>query len=280
MTDIGIINPGEMGISIAASLASNGHRVYWASDGRSQSSRQRAAQHQLIDLGSLDALCSRSEIIVSVCPPHAAAAVARAVIESGFRGLFCDGNAISPAKAGAIDEALAQAGINFVDGSIIGPPAWEAGGTRFYLSGPDAQNIAGLFAGSLTDAIVIGAEIGKASALKMTFAAQTKGFSALICAINAAAQQLGVRADLEREWAIRDPEASEATGRRIRGVTAKAWRFSGEMREIAETMELAGLPPGFFHAAHEVYERMAHFKDAESLPAVEQVLAALAADDS
>lgn len=275
MSNVGIINPGGMGISIAASMRVAGHEVHWASAGRSGASIQRASEQQLVDVESLAELYASCEIIVCVCPPHAAESAAESVIAAGFRGLYCDGNAISPRKAIAIGKVLSEAGIEFVDGSIIGPPAWKAGSTRFYLSGAAAQGIAALFNGTVTDAIVIGSEIGRASALKMVFAARTKGTTALVSAILATAESLGVRADLEREWSLRDPDSVAATGNRVRGVTDKAWRFAGEMEEIAETFEIAGLPNGFFEAAHDVYQRMSHFKGADELPELGQVLSSL-----
>lgn len=280
MSKVGIINPGAMGISIAASAQAGGHEVYWASAGRSADTRQRAEERNLLELESLAELCAVCEVMLCVCPPHAAAAVAQSVIDAGFCGLYCDGNAIAPRQTLRIGERLGAAGIDFVDGSIIGPPAWKAGSTRFYLSGSSAAQIARLFKGTVTEAVVIGGEIGKASALKMVFAAQTKGFTALLSAIQGAAEQLGVRADLDREWARRDPDVAAQRVNQVRGVTGKAWRFAGEMQEIAATFESAGMPPGFFEAAHEVYQRLAPFKDAEELPALENVLAALiAADD-
>ncbi len=278
MTKVGILHTGAMGISIAASAKSAGHDVYWVSAGRSEDSRQRANEQGLLEVETLDELCSTCEIILCVCPPHAAEDVAQQVIDAGFTGLYCDGNAISPKKSQAIGEKLTHAGIDFVDGSIIGPPAWKANTTRFYLSGKSADRVSALFDGSVTDAIVIGDEIGRASALKMVFAAQTKGFTALLCAIQATAEKLGVRDDLDNEWARRDPESVEQTQNRVRGVTAKAWRFAGEMQEIADTFEIAGLPNDFFLGAYEVYERIADFKDAEDTPELIDILQALMDD--
>lgn len=275
MSKVGIINPGAMGISIAASARAGGHEVYWASAGRSADTRQRAEAHNLLEVESLTELCAACEVILCVCPPHAAASVADAVINAGFDGMYCDGNAIAPGQALKIGERLTGAGIEFVDGSIIGPPAWKVGATRFYLSGPSAGQIADLFDGTLTEAIAIGGEIGKSSALKMVFAAQTKGFTALLSAIQGAAEALGVRDELDREWARRDPDVAKQRVNQVRGVTEKAWRFAGEMQEIAATFESAGMPPGFFEAAHDVYQRMARFKDAEEPPELEAVLAAL-----
>ncbi|MCY3799473.1 MAG: DUF1932 domain-containing protein [Chloroflexi bacterium] len=275
MSRVGIINPGAMGISIAASARAAGHDVYWSSAGRSEATRQRAEEQNLLALASLNDLCASCDVIICVCPPHAAQSVAEAVIDAGFRGLYCDGNAIAPQKAQAIGARLATAGIDFVDGSIIGPPAWKAGATRFYLSGSSAEQIAELFNNTVTEAIVIGDEIGKASALKMAFAALTKGSTALLSAIYGTADQLGVRDDLEREWAMRDSDSVAQRRNQVRNVTEKAWRFAGEMQEIAATFESAGMPPGFFVAAHDVYERMAQFKDAENPPEIEVILGAL-----
>ena len=275
MSRMGLLHPGAMGVSIAASAQTAGHDVYWSAAGRSQASRQRAAAQNLIEVDSLAALCRACDVIVAVCPPHAAEDAAQAAMEAGFQGLYCDGNAISPRKAQSIGTKLTAAGIDFVDGSIVGPPAWKAGTTRFYLSGGAADRAAKLFAGSLTEAMVIGEDIGRASALKMVFAAQTKGFAALLAAIQATAEALGVREDLAREWGFRDPNETAQTQRRVRNVTAKAWRFAGEMDEIAETFDMAGIPSGFFAAAAEVYARLADFKDVDETPPLEKTLAAL-----
>ena len=275
MAKVGILHPGLMGISMAVSVQSAGNEVYWVSAGRSNDSRARAEEHNLNEVETLSELCEICEIILSVCPPHGAEDLANDVIKAGFSGLYCDGNAISPQKAQRIGETLKAAGIELVDGSIIGPPAWEANATRLYLSGQSAQKVADLFEGSVTNAIVIGDDIGRASALKMVFAAQTKGFTALLCAIQATAEKLGVRDDLDAEWTRRDPKSVEKNRNQVRGVTAKAWRFTGEMQEIADTFGGAGLPNGFFLSALEVYERITHFKDADETPELMDVLEAL-----
>lgn len=278
MSAVGIIHPGAMGISIAASAQAAGHAVYWASAGRSAATRLRAEERNLLDIDTVARICKRCDVIICVCPPHAAETVAESVREAGFAGLYCDGNAIAPQKARRIGERMRAAGSDFVDGGIIGPPAWEKGATRFYLSGRSAPQIASLFEGSLTEAIVIGDEVGRASALKMVFAAQTKGTTALLSAVQAAAEAMGVRGDLDGEWARRLPDAPATREKQVRTVTAKAWRFTGEMQEIAATFSEAGLPDGFHLAAYEVYRRMAGFKDVEATPALDDVLAALLND--
>ena len=83
--------------------------------------------------------------------------------------------------------------------------------------------------------------------------------------------------DLERQWERSWPGFAEQTVDRVRGVTAKAWRFAGEMEEISTTLDEAGLPGGFHAAAADLYRRIAGFRDAPSTPSLEEVLAALLA---
>ena len=273
--NVGILHPGAMGISVAASAKNSGNTVYWASAGRSADSRRRAEEHGLSEVETLADLCATCEAILSVCPPGAAEDVARDVLAQGFTGLYLDANAIAPGRAVRIGEAMTAAGATFVDGGIIGGPAWEPGRTWLYLSGAEAQAAADLFADGPLETSIVADEIGKASALKMCFAAYTKGSTALLCAIMGVAESLEVRGDLERQWSRNGSDFADETARRVRGVTAKAWRFSGEMDEIATTFAEAGLPDGFHAAAADVYRRLAEFKDAPDTPALEAVLAAL-----
>ena len=272
---IGFLHPGAMGISLAASAQNTGHTACWASEGRSPATRERAEKHGLVEIQSIQELCDACSVIISVCPPHAAVAVAEQVLACSFKGVYADVNAISPQRAQAIGQLMAGEGVEFVDGGIIGGPAWTPDATVLYLSGTAAGQVAACFAGGPLVTEVIGEEIGKASALKMCFAASTKGTTALLCAIVAAAEELGVREELEKQWSRHGSDFAEQTLARISRVTAKAWRFSGEMEEIASTLEAAGLPGGFHLAARDVYERIAKFKGAEPLPPVGDVLDAL-----
>ncbi len=274
---IGILHPGAMGISVAASALQSGHQVCFASEGRSAATLARAAEHGLRDLETLPALSAECSIIISVCPPHAAGDVAREVLACGFDGLYLDANAISPQASRHIAELLTPAGIGFVDGGIIGGPAWTPGETWLYLSGPaaHAQRIAACFSGGPLETEVIGEGIGEASALKMCYAAYTKGATALLASILALSESLGVRKALFAQWDRDESGFSERVAGRARRVTSRAWRFAGEMDEIASTFEAAALPGGFHRAAGEVYRRLASFKESESPPPLDEVLDAL-----
>ncbi len=273
--NIGILHPGAMGISLAASAQLSGHRLYWVLEGRSVETVARAAAHKLSSLNSIDELCHTCDLIICVCPPHAALEVAQAVLDRSFRGIYADVNAIAPAKAKQIHQMMRAGKIDFVDGGIIGGPAWEAESTWLYLSGSRAGELAACFEKGPLETEVMGSEIGSASAVKMAFAAYTKGTTALLCAIMAAADEMGVRETLEKQWSRGGSDFSERTQNRLKRVTAKAWRFSGEMEEIAATLQAVGLPGGFHLAAADVYQRISHFKNLEPLPELPEILEAL-----
>jgi 3-hydroxyisobutyrate dehydrogenase-like beta-hydroxyacid dehydrogenase len=245
---VGLLHPGEMGAAIGAVLRGQGRRVVWASEGRSAETRERASAAGLEDVGSTDAVAGESDVIFSVCPPHAAREVVGAV--DGFAGVYVDANAVSPATARELGDLV---GGTFVDGGIVGPPPREAGTTRLYLSGPDAERVARLFAGSVVDARLVSAEIGAASAVKMAYAAWTKGSGALLLAIRELARAEGVEAELLAEWELSLPALFERSQRAERSAETKGWRWVGEMEEIASTFRAKGLPGGFHEAAAQVY---------------------------
>lgn len=273
--NVGILHPGDMGISVAATIKNSGHHVYWVSEGRSEQTRARADQHGLTDAGTLAKLCESCTAIVSVCPPASAEEVAASVLAEGFKGLYVDANAIAPQRAERIGQLMTEAGVTFVDGGIIGGPAWKPKSTWLYLSGSDAETAAALFSAGSLETRIVGAEIGKASALKMCYAAYSKGTTALLCAVLAAAEGLDVRDALNEQWSRDNSDFPAKSEQKVREVTAKAWRFSGEMDEIAATFSEAGLPGGFHQSAAELYERIAGFKNAEETPPLVAVLAAL-----
>jgi len=275
--NIGILHPGEMGISIAASATNSGCNVHWVSDGRSASTRERAAKYGLTETRSLEELCDLCPIVVSVCPPHAAEALANDVLRAGFRGVFVEANAIAPQRTIQIGTAMTRGGMIFVDGGIIGLPAWKPHTTCLYLSGPRADEVAACFSAGPLDTIVLGEEIGKASALKMCYAANTKGSVALLAAIVTTADALGVLDALFERWRNEDPQLPGQIERRIQANTPKAWRFVGEMGEISRTFESAGAPGEFHQGAADIYERLAQFKDVRTLPSLEEILEALRA---
>jgi 3-hydroxyisobutyrate dehydrogenase-like beta-hydroxyacid dehydrogenase len=264
---VGLLHPGEMGAAIGRCLTTRGHTVLWASQGRGPATAERAAAAGLTDVGTVAELTGRAGIIFSVCPPHAALEVARSV--AGFSGLFVDANAIAPETTRSVAAVLSAGGTGaagtgatrFADGGIIGPPPQPGAdpaarnGTRLYLAGESAAEVAALFAGTPVGAQVVNGGIGAASAVKVAYAAWTKGSAALLLAARSLAHQERVEGTLLEEWALSQPELVRRLQHAARSAVAKGWRWEAEMTEIAAAMAAAGLPDGFHLAAADIFRR-------------------------
>lgn len=252
-----------MGAAVGGCLVSAGHTVLWDPSGRSRATTGRALAAELTGVENGD-LMSRSEVIVSVCPPHAALDVARQAAAAGFGGVYVDANAISVATAARVASVVTAAGADYVDGGIVGLPPDGSRRTRLYLSGESSARTAevrALFARSALDARIAEGAQGQpfaASAVKMAYAAWTKGTGALLLACRALARAEGVEATLLEEWSLSQPALRAQSERSAGAAAAKGWRWVAEMEEIAASMAAAGLPPEFHQAAAEIFDRAAH----------------------
>jgi len=257
-----------MGAAVGAALRSGGQTVLWASTGRSAASAARAGEAGLEDVGTIKELGRHSDVILCICPPHAAVHIARSLTR--FAGVYVDANAVAPATARTIAGLVGR----YVDGGIIGSPPRKPGTTRLYLSGTEATLVAGLFAGTIVDALLVSEDPGAASAIKMAFAAWTKGTTALLLTVRALARAEGIEQALIDEWRMSLPHLPEESVRAAHSALGKGWRWVGEMNEIAESFAAAGLPDGFHRAAAEIYRRSPH-EDAGDDENLERVLSAL-----
>jgi 3-hydroxyisobutyrate dehydrogenase-like beta-hydroxyacid dehydrogenase len=251
---IGVLHPGAMGAAIGAGLVSEGFEVIWLSSKRSEASAERAKLAGLKPVSEMAELCEKADVIFSICPPHAATAVAQSVALQHYRGIYVDANAISPQEVENIAVILSSADIDFVDGGIIGPAARQEAVT-LYLSGESADSLALVLSCKPAKIQCIGTEVGQASALKMCYAAVSKGSSALQLASLMAASQLGVDQQLLERWSEEGKTAPDSSA-----LQDKAWRFIGEMQAIADTFEAVGVTPDFHNAAKEIYTQLAEKK--------------------
>jgi 3-hydroxyisobutyrate dehydrogenase-like beta-hydroxyacid dehydrogenase len=253
-----------MGVSIAQSALDSGCDVFWASEGRGSNTRQRAARAGLVDLGTIDRLSTECAVILTVCPPEFAADVADAIAATGFTGILADLNAISPQRKAALATLMHARRIRFADGGIIGLPTRTHGQTTVFLSGEAAHDVAACLANGAIRASVLPGGAGRASAIKMLFAAYNKGSVALFVSLYAAARQYGVLDELQEQFAQHGVALATIETQILRAAP-KAWRWIAEMHEISATLEAVNLPGDFHRAAATVFEGLAHFKDATSL---------------
>lgn len=251
---VGLLHPGEMGAAVGQRLRELGLTVLWASDKRGADTVARAEKAGLLDVGSVGEMTRQCHVILSICPPHAAVDLARAV--HVFTGVYVDANAVSPATARQIAGIIEEGSGKYVDGGIIGPPPDSIGHTRIYLSGPHAGTVKELFAATTVDARVVDGGVGAASAVKMSYAAWTKGTDALLLASRALARSEGVEQVLLTEWEQSLPDLVDRSMSAARSATAKGWRWEGEMQQISAAMGSARLPSGFHESAAEIFRRL------------------------
>ena len=258
-----------MGSAIGGSLAAAGHRVLVSVDGRSDRTRELVARAGLEPVADIEAVVGGADIVLSVVPPGAAGdvamQVARAARATGARPLLADLNAVSPATARELEQVAGDAGIDFVDGSISGPPPRPGGATRVYLSGGRAAEIDALEADGIQTA-VLGDRVGSASALKMCTASVYKGTALLLTHAFRTALVEGVLDRVVADLELSAPGLVDEPERSIATAAAKSGRYVAEMRQIAATQAAAGLPADLFEAIAECYAVVAESPLAAATP--------------
>jgi 3-hydroxyisobutyrate dehydrogenase-like beta-hydroxyacid dehydrogenase len=263
---IALLHPGEMGSAVGAALAPAA-TVGWCAAGRSAASRARAERVPLEELEDLGRVATWADAVVSVCPPAEAHRLAEDVLAAGFRGLYLDVNAVSPTTARRIGSDVEAAGATFVDGAIVGPAPRRAGTTRLFLAGGSAAEVATWFADGPLDTVLLPGAAGDASALKAAYAGWTKASAALLVTVRGYARAAGVEEALLEEWDRSQPGLRGRSDGGFDRLLRTAWRFEGEMREIAATMDDHGLPADFHDGAAAVFRRLARIQDVDGDPA-------------
>jgi 3-hydroxyisobutyrate dehydrogenase-like beta-hydroxyacid dehydrogenase len=256
---IAVIAPGSMGSGLGQRLAENGADVVTSLAGRGAASteRARAAGMRAVD----DAAFADADVILSIVPPGNALALAERlapVLRSALRKpLYIDCNAVSPQTVARIAAVIEATGAPFVDGGIIGgPPKPGSTGTKIYVSGPDARRAAMLTEHGL-EMRLLGTKIGEASALKMSYAGITKGFTALGAAMMLAATRGGSAEALHAELADSQKPLFAWLTRQVPTMYTKAYRWVAEMEEISVFTGEDKAAGALFAAAAQFYERIA-----------------------
>lgn len=235
MSTFGILGAGGMGAALAERLTGCGARVVTLLDGRSESSRQRAAAAGMTDDGTAGLL--ESDLILSVVPPDQALPLARQIApvlaSSAWKPVYVDCNAISPQLGAQVETAIVASGARYADGGIIGaPPRTGDAGPTIYVSGPHAAKVAELRNFGVQIA-VLDAPNGAASALKMSYAGITKGLIALATTMALAAERAGVADALRAELKRSQPNLAASFAKSVPDMLGKARRWVPEMHEIA-----------------------------------------------
>ena len=253
---IGLMSPGDMGNEIGKVLLKNKYRVITSLNGRSDRTRDLCFKAGIEDLRDLHMVVNESDLILSIMPPSEAEVFANEVMkiiqDLKVEPLYAECNAIAPSTSERIRLLISSAGALYVDAGIIGPPPGRGEATRLYVSGKYAEQILPL-GGENLKIISLGTDWARSSALKMCYAALTKGTMTLDTAVLLAGKQLGVYEELKTEFSESQPEAFNRMNNRIPWLSTDARRWIGEMNEIRNTLEVSQLPGGFHRGAAEIF---------------------------
>ncbi|MFD6876982.1 MULTISPECIES: DUF1932 domain-containing protein [unclassified Streptomyces] len=262
---VGILHPGSMGAAVAACAATNAAAVLWCETGRSTASAARAARFGLTPVAELAELLDRSDIVISLCPPAAAEDLARDVAGHRFAGVYVEANAINPVRTQRI-AALLALDATVVDGGVVGSPPVGRKTPTLYLSGPAAATapIEALFADTAVQTSVLGTEVGKASALKLSYASFQKTSRVLVALAIGMAREHGVDQELI-EVASKRTDSYLSEPQYVAKTAARAWRWGPELEEAADALAAAGLPLEMLRAAASTLARWNDAKDNSEL---------------
>jgi 3-hydroxyisobutyrate dehydrogenase-like beta-hydroxyacid dehydrogenase len=258
-----------MGHAVGRALGEGGLDVITCLQGRSERTRELAAKGNIRDVPTLEELVTQTDLVLSILVPAEALSVAGRVADAlqatGAATPFADCNATSPQTALAMEEVIAGSGGSFIDASIIGGPPGRGSAPRFYVSGPDSGLMSQLD-GKGIDVRPLGETVGRASGIKMCYAALTKGTSALYTALLTAAEALDLSGPLKDELISSQGDAYKRMEAQVPGLPANASRWIGEMEEIASTFEHVGVTPYFHRGAAEVFGLLSETPYARETP--------------
>ena len=258
---IGIMSIGEMGFHWAKLLKSHGVDVLTYDKDRGDVSRKRAENAGVRSVASMNVLVKEAELIVSIVIPFAAkkvaVKVAKAAAKVGRKDLlYLDANAISPMTADAIASVLTPAGVNFVDGCIIGGASKMGKGTMVYVSGRDAARMQALEAFNIPVKI-LGPRTNQASAFKVVYAGFTKGLQGLFCELLMGAQKFGMLNEIRAQYEDSYPGLLDKVSGSIIGLRIHAGRRAEEMDELKRTFNTHGLNSYMAPGAQKVLQAIA-----------------------
>ena len=256
---IAILSPGSMGSAVGQALRENGYDVATNLDGRSERTRALAEEAGFRAVSGIDSIVEEADLVMSILVPSEAISVAReaaaAMKRTGASPAYADCNAVSPDTARELGGIIEAAGGRFIDAGIIGGPPGSGSPPRFYASGPH-EAVIGELDGKGIIVPLLGGDVGRASAIKMCYASLTKGVSALQTAALVAAYRLGLSSELEEEMSSSQANVL-AQMQSVIGLPGKAFRWVGEMEEIAATFESVGVTGNFHHGAAEIFRMVA-----------------------
>ena len=262
---VAIVAPGNMGAGVGRRLTESKVTVLTSLAGRSEESAKRAREAGMRPVE--ERALAEADFLLSIIPPGDAHGLAKrlspVLTAANKKPVYVDCNAVSPPTVQKIADEIAATGCPFVGAGIIGPPPKPGStNTKIYASGPAAADFARLNGYGLI-VRVLGGPVTAASALKMSYAGITKGFTALGTAMMLAATRGGSADALRAELAESRPDLLRYLSNQVPSMYSKAYRWVAELDEIASFVGDERAEHEMLAAAARLYERIADDFDKE-----------------
>ncbi|RQW45673.1 NAD(P)-dependent oxidoreductase [Novosphingobium sp. LASN5T] len=160
--------------------------------------------------------------------------------------IWCDMNSVAPDTKRAAAKAIEAAGGRYVDVAVLAPVHPARMNVPLLLAGEAAARAEALLReAGFANVRIVGAEIGRASAIKMIRSIMVKGIEALTAEMMLAASAAGVvdevlasldASEKRESWTVR-------AAYNVERMTTHGIRRAAEMEESCKTLESLGIEP-------------------------------------
>ncbi|KAJ5435979.1 Dehydrogenase multihelical [Penicillium cf. griseofulvum] len=273
---VGIVSIGDMGLGMARLLKAHDYRVVTVAEGRSEYTLARIHSAGIETLPSDQALVIQADYVLSIVPPRNAVATAGRIAEAyaqpstgSLREVLEDVESkpkrsklyyleLNAVPARLVSEMAAQfdepttatdsgRGCHFLDGGIIGGPPSQStqDGSSWKKPSVVVSGVVDLAPAFATLAAVLNIKlvsprIGAASTLKLSFAALTKGLTALSILSLSTARKESMLPELLALLEEHSPRTAALATNGVVAMSPKAYRWEDEMRGIGEAFDAEG----------------------------------------
>lgn len=267
-----LLGLGEAGLVLAQDLLANSdcglrlwdQQIHQEASPANQHWQQLAGNNRVEVAACAAAAANGCQLVMSVVTADQAVAAAQSILPSiAANSWYIDFNSVSPVSTQQLSLLLEQVPGRFVEATIMSPISAQRSGSPILLSGPWANDFIKLGRGlGFSDLQQVSNTLGTASAAKMCRSVIIKGLEALVTESLVTAQYYGVEdsvLDSLNNLFPRDDWPQYAHYLISRSLQHGS-RRAAEMREVAKTVNEAGLEPWMSQACSQRQDWASQFQ--------------------
>ena len=261
---IGILYLGELGSALAEKCLEEGLHVVTTLEHRSERTRRMCTELGAKCLPTIRDVVERADIVFSVVPPDAAAAMAKECVRHlatrKDRSVYVDLNAVGPETIVRMEKLFVGNGHGFVDATVHGLTGNVRQDPVIYVSGQDADYVAKYIPKSI-EVRHIGGRAGAAATFKMLVGGLNYGLLANFLELCLSAREADLLKEFTEVCYEFYPGVMEVTDRLVPTLRHHARRHLSELSELEQTIELLGRRPGLAREVRRCFQRISDASD-------------------